>query len=88
MIVLNKAKKNEASVTQQPVTFGEGDTPGRERWPFAKLARGKFFEVADLTKHVALRTAASRARKKLNKIFAVRKVTREDGAQVIRVYRE
>lgn len=68
--------------------MGEGKPPVRERWPFADLKKGKFFEVADVTKHVALRTAASRAKKKLNRVFAVRKVTRDDGASVIRVYRE
>lgn len=70
------------------VTFGEGKVPVKERWPFAELKKGKFFECTDLTKHTALRTAASRARKKLNKTFAVRKVANEKGALVIRVYLE
>ena len=73
----------------EEVTFGDGKTPTRGRWPFADLKKGQFFEVADLEKHVALRTAASRARKKLKRVFAVRKVKREtDGAQVLRVFRE
>jgi hypothetical protein len=73
----------------EEVTFGAGKTPARGRWPFADLKKGEFFEVTDLEKHVALRTAASRARKKLKRVFAVRKVKREDnGAQVLRVYRE
>lgn len=73
----------------EAVTFGEGDNPGRGRWPFfKKLAKGKYFEVTDLTRHTALRTAASRAGKKLKKTFSVRKVRRDDGVSVIRVYRE
>jgi hypothetical protein len=86
VIVLKQAKKNEAVVDE--VTFGEGENPGRSRWPFSQLAKGKFFEVTDLKKHVALRTAASRARKKLRRIFAVHKVTKDDGTKVIRVYRQ
>lgn len=72
------------------VTFGVGETPGRGRWPFEKLTKkGNFFEVTDLTKHVALRTAASRAHKKLKRAFVVRKMQREgDGVEVIRVYRK
>ena len=83
---MNQPHKNEAGVDQ--VTFGEGDNPGRGRWPFEQLKKGQFFEVTDLTKHVALRTAASRARKKFKKVFAVRKVKRDDDVQVIRVYRQ
>lgn len=87
MIVLNQPK-NKGATVEQEVTFGEGENPGRGRWPFEKLAKGKYFQVDDVTKHVALRTAASRARKKLKKVFAVRKVSLEDGKTVIRVYRE
>lgn len=83
---MKQANNNGAAV--EDVTMGQGKTPVRDRWPFAKLKKKQFFEVTDLTKHVALRTAASRARKKLNKVFAVRKVIREDKVQVIRVYRE
>jgi len=72
----------------EEMTFGEGEAPGRGRWPFERLKKGEFFEVSDLNKHVALRTAASRASKKLKKTFAVRKVTKEDNAVVIRVFRE
>lgn len=82
---MKQAKNNGGPV--EVVTIGEGKTPVRDRWPFAELKKKQFFEVADLTKHIALRTAASRARKKLNKVFNVRKVTREDGVAVIRVYR-
>lgn len=84
---MKQSKNNEGQVDQQ-VTFGEGKTPGRERWPFADLAKNNFFEVTDLKKHVALRTAASRARKKLKRKFSVRKMTRDDGVEVIRVFRE
>lgn len=84
---MNQPKNNGATVDDD-IKFGEGENPGRGRWPFHKLAKGKFFEVTDLDKHVALRTAASRARKKLKKVFAVRKVKREDGVIVIRVYRQ
>ena len=81
-------RKGNGGVVEE-VTFGDGKTPTRGRWPFADLKKGQFFEVTDLEKHVALRTAASRARKKLKRVFAVRKVTREgDGAQVLRVFRE
>lgn len=84
---MSEGKNNEGSVEE--VTFGEGKKPIRDRWPFATLKAKQFFEVTDLTKHVALRTAASRARKKLKRTFAVRKIKREsDGVEVIRVYRE
>ena len=86
---MNQPKNNGAAVDE--IKFGEGDSPGRGRWPFDKLARckkGGFFEVTDLEKHVALRTAASRASKKTKKVFSVRKVKRDDGVTVIRVYRQ
>lgn len=84
---MSQPKNNGASVDQQ-VTFGEGENPGRGRWPFDKLKKGNFFEITDLEKHVALRTAASRAAKKLRRKFSVRKVRREeDDIMVIRVFR-
>jgi hypothetical protein len=71
------------------VSFGNGDAPQAERWPFSKLKRGKYFECEDLSQHTAIRTAATRARKRLKKKFSVRKVTMVEGGvrrQVIRVY--
>lgn len=85
---MKHAKNNDEAPMSEDVKFGEGKTPVKARWPFAELKKGKFFEVHDVTKHIALRTAASRARKKLSRTFAVRKVTREDGEVVIRVYRQ
>ncbi|HSV90943.1 MAG TPA: hypothetical protein VLH80_07570 [Nitrospiraceae bacterium] len=70
------------------VSFGNGDSARVERWPFSKLKPGKYFEITDLSQHVALRTAASRARKKHNTTFIVRKMTRQDGTPILRVYRE
>ena len=84
---MNQVKNNEGAVEE--VTFGEGKKPAKDRWPFATLKAKQFFEVTDLSRHVALRTAASRARRKLKRKFAVRKVKREsDGLEVIRVFRE
>jgi hypothetical protein len=86
--VIQDRQRNNGGAVEE-VTFGDGKTPTRGRWPFSDLKKGQFFEVTDLEKHVALRTAASRARKKLKRVFAVRKVTSEaTGAQVLRVYRE
>ena len=72
------------------VSFGNGRPPEDERWPFSTLKRGSYFQVEDLKQHTALRTAATRARKRLGKRFSVRKVTFQgaDGAkrQAIRVY--
>jgi hypothetical protein len=73
------------------VSMGNGSPPDVERWPFSELKRGKYFEVTDLKQHTAVRTASTRAKKKLGKKFSVRKVTlTEDGVarQVIRVYLE
>lgn len=81
-----QGNKNGAEV--EGVTFGEGGVPKRARWPFAELKKNGYFQVDDLDRHVALRTAASRAGKQLNIIFKVRKVRLEDGKTVIRVYRE
>lgn len=88
MVEVKQGNKNDEAAMVEEVKFGDGKTPERARWPFADLKKGRFFEVDDLTKHVALRTAASRARKKLTRVFAVRKVTLEGGKIVIRVYRE
>lgn len=71
------------------VSFGEGRAPGKERWPFSELKRGKYFECEDLSQHTAIRTAASRAQKKLKRQFSVRKIRVTAGkAQrtVIRVF--
>jgi hypothetical protein len=74
------------------VSFGNGQpyrTP--ERWPFSQLKPGHFFECTDLSQHTAIRTAASRARKRLKRRFSVRKVTLTENRvrrQVIRVYLE
>lgn len=66
------------------VVIGKG-TPVRERWPFSKIKAGNFFQVDDMTQWVALRTAASRAGKRLNRKFLVRKADFK-GREVIRVY--
>lgn len=66
------------------VIMGKG-TPVRERWPFSKLKAGRFFQVDDVTQWIAIRTAASRAGKRLGKEFSVRKAEYK-GKAVIRVY--
>lgn len=78
------ASKRGASNGAQ-VTMGEGEAPGRERWPFASLKKGKYFECVNLAQHTALRTAASRASRRYKRKFSVRKLVVE-GQTVIRVY--
>lgn len=71
------------------VTIGEG-TPQTKGWPFADLEIGKFFQISDLEQYASLRTAASRAGKKLTRRFAVRKTelkVRGKPRTVLRVYR-
>lgn len=68
------------------VTLGDGAPPKRERWPFSKLKSGEYFQCDDLGQHMALRTAASRAQKRLGTRFSVRKVALRSGRQVIRVF--
>lgn len=71
------------------VSFGNGAVPQLERWPFSGLKPGHYFQCDDITKHASIRSAASRARKRLKKDFSVHKVKlMKDGAitQVIRVY--
>lgn len=89
----SKQNMNNGSAVMNEVTFGEGKVPGRgERWPFSTLKRGKYFECADLTLYTAIRTAASRAQKKLKRKFTVRKlrvpVKEGEPHTVIRVFRE
>jgi hypothetical protein len=66
------------------VAFGEGRAPGKERWPFSELKRGKYFQCEDVSLHTAIRTAASRAQKRLNKKFTVRKMQVPDGPGVFK----
>lgn len=73
-------------VSTNGVVIGNGTVKETERWPFGKLTLQNYFEVDDLGLHTAVRTAATRAKKKYNRNFSVRKVTVE-GRQVIRVYR-
>lgn len=71
------------------VTFGAGAVPAKERWPFAQLKAGKYFQCDDVSQHTAIRTAASRAQKKLGKKFSVRKLSVGEGKEaraVIRVF--
>jgi frataxin-like iron-binding protein CyaY len=67
------------------VVIAKGAAPSRERWPFSKLKPGEFFQVDNMTQWIALRTAASRAGKRLNRKFSVRK-DEHKGKEVIRVY--
>lgn len=67
------------------VVISKGAPAPKERWPFSRLKIGQHFQVDDLTKWIALRSAASRAGKRLNKEFSVRKVVHK-GREVIRVY--
>lgn len=72
------------------VSFGNGAVPVVERWPFSTLKPGQFFQCDDVKQHIALRAAATRARKRLKRTFSVNKVKlTKDGEliQVIRVYR-
>jgi hypothetical protein len=89
--MLHSRYKNDEDLMADKVSFGIGNGRSRvpERWPFSKLTRGHYFQCDDLTQHTALRTAATRARKKLGKKFSVRKVTIVSGGvkkQAIRVY--
>lgn len=72
------------------VSIANGVAPTAERWPFSTLKRGQYFQCDDLTKHTAIRAAATRASKRLNKKFSVSKVKikQKDGQvlQVIRAY--
>lgn len=71
------------------VTFGAGTVPAKERWPFAQLKPGKYFQCDDVSQHTAIRTAASRAQKKWGRKFSVRKLTvgkGEEAHAVIRVF--
>lgn len=68
------------------VTLGDGTAPRREKWPFAKLKPGNYFECPDLEEHTAIRTAASRAQKKYRCRFSVHKVRVAPGNYVIRVF--
>lgn len=70
---------------EQKVSMGTGAPQQRERWPFSKLKPGKFFQVDDMRNWIAVRTAASRAGKRLNRQFSVRKAQHK-GKEVIRVY--
>lgn len=78
-------------MSSNEVSVGEGKAPTNERWPFSTLKKGQYFQCDDLTQHTALRTAASRAKKKLSKVFSVRKVAIKVGGEartVIRVFLE
>ncbi|OLB83114.1 MAG: hypothetical protein AUI15_36640 [Actinobacteria bacterium 13_2_20CM_2_66_6] len=68
------------------LSVGEGTAPRREKWPFGKLKPGAYFECSDVEQHTALRTAASRARKKYGRRFSVHKVRVAPGNYVIRVF--
>lgn len=68
------------------VTLGDGIAPRREKWPFASLKPGNYFQCADIEQHTALRTAASRAQKKYGKRFSVHKVRLAPGNYVLRVF--
>lgn len=68
------------------VSVGDGAPPRRERWPFATLQSGQYFQCDDLQQHTAIRTAASRAQRKYGKRFSVRKVKLRSGREVIRVF--
>lgn len=81
-------RSDEHPMATDKVSFGNGRSAREERWPFSKLKQGKYFEVTDLNQYVALRTASSRARRKFEAVFNVRKMAREDGTVVLRVYRE
>lgn len=79
--------RTKSAANGAAVTMGEGEAPGRERWPFSTLKRkGLYFECENLSQHTALRTAASRASKRYKRKFSVRKVMNERGIPVIRVY--
>lgn len=69
----------------------KGTIAQTERWPFASLKRGSYFQVDDLSLHTAVRSAATRAKRRYpQKNFSVRKVTvMKNGApqRVLRVYR-
>lgn len=69
------------------VSFGNGAVPQVERWPFSTLKRGQYFQCDDITQHTAIRAAATRARKRLNKTFSVHKVKVKEGAEIRRVIR-
>lgn len=71
-----------------PTQSGKGKAPPRGRWPdFHTVKKDHFFEVADLAQHVNLRSAASRAAKRLGRTFTVRKEENSSGTEVLRVYR-
>jgi hypothetical protein len=71
-----------------PARNGKGTPPVRGRWPdLQTIKRGHFFEVDDLAQHVNLRSAASRAGKRLKRRFSVCKEKNDGGAEVLRVYR-
>lgn len=88
--MLQSAQKMNNGSSMSEVAFGEGRVPGKERWPFSALKRGKYFECEDVNLHTAIRTAASRAQKRLGKKFTVRKMRVPSGASgektVIRVF--
>lgn len=91
--MLQSAQKMNNGSSMSEITVGEGQAPGKERWPFSTLRRGKYFECADVKLHTALRTAASRAQKRLKKKFTVRKMQVPNGTAgnlktVIRVFRK
>lgn len=73
-------------VSVNGVSIGSGTVKETERWPFGQLTLQNYFQVDNLKLHTAVRTAATRAKKKYGRNFSVRKVTVE-GRKVIRVYR-
>jgi hypothetical protein len=83
---VNLGEHNNEDAMVSEVQIGEGTVREIERWPFSRLKRGNYFEVKDLEDHAAVRSAATRAKKRYKRHFSVRKVTVE-GKQVIRVYR-
>lgn len=52
--------------------------PGKSKYSFDKLKVGQALKFSDLTKHIALRSAASKQGKALKRKFSVKKVTEED----------
>lgn len=82
--MLQSAQKMNNGSSMGEVAFGEGRAPGKERWPFSELKRGKYFQCEDVSLHTAIRTAASRAQKRLNKKFTVRKMQVPDGPGVFK----
>lgn len=52
--------------------------PGKSKYNFDKLKVGQALKFSDLTKHIALRSAASKQGKALKKKFSVKLITEDD----------